>query len=90
MIGSQRRQGRHPHHGAWLSLMQVAAYTPVGPDFIAEQIRNGRGPECYLFGQRMWFLLKDVEQWIESLKRAGGSPQSAPIGRCPKCGRPPA
>ena len=88
MNGRQRRQGRHPEHGFWLSLEQAAAFTPVGPGFIAEQTRKGRGPDYYEFGPRMWFLRKDVESWIESLRRSGGRPCKDGSGHCPTCGRP--
>ena len=74
----------HPNRGRFLTLEAAARHTPMGPDFLASEIRKGRGPAYYQFGVRMFFLLEDIEEWVASKRVAAGKVKSTV---CPRCGR---
>lgn len=67
--------------GRFLSLQAAAALTPMGPDWLASEIRSGRGPAHYLFGTRFWFFPEDIEAWIASKRTAAG------IGKASVCSK---
>ena len=85
MVKLHQRGGRYPSRGRFLTLRTAAGYTPMGLDFLAAEIRRGRGPAHYTFGSRTFLLREDIETWIASKRVAAGM---AKASVCPRCGKP--
>ena len=76
--------GRHPKRGSYLSLIEAARLTPMGPDWLSQEISRAAGPAHYLFAGRLFFIATDLEEWIETRRVEAGRGSR----RCPTCKRP--
>lgn len=84
MIAYRRESGRHPKRGSYLTLIEAARLTPMGSDWLSKEIARGAGPAHYRFAGRLFFIVVDMEEWIEARRVEAGQGSRC----CPTCKRP--